>query len=388
VVGVNGAESAIGRHSRPDTAPSVSDRVLREALDQALAVARVLMHAAGIALWLAPQKEHPARVLQTGVDEEVVEQLLTLPGRQIPGAVAAPVLIHGRRAAHLYVLGVERSDALRLRGTTMPLLESLISAALAEQHASRTRERRLAWTLAAARLGDEIAVGGRPGPVDRVLQQAIRQATADQGVVVEVGPHGAVVTASSGAQDVSLRGARVPLAGTAVERVATSGWPVLLDGDGHAPEVMAPLTGACSAVFVPLQRSQHAVRSVLAVCRPANSPSYTQDDVTLLQDFGSQAGGLLEALAHAQDRADPAAHERVAGQLNSTVIRSLFSVGLELAAVVRMTSVPEAHRRLEESIRVIDTTVDDVRACIVELQRGSPSTLEAQRQGQGGGHAL
>lgn len=385
---MNGAEPALGRRSRSDTAPPASDRLLRETLDRVLAVARVLMQADGIALWLAAQKEHPARVLQTGVDEEVVEQLLTLPGRQIPGAVATPVLIHGRRAAHLYVLGVDASDAVRERRTAMPLLESLISAALAEQHTSRIRERRLAWALAAARLGDEIAVGGRPGSVDRVLQQAVRQARADQGVVVDVAPHGAVVTASSGAQDVSPRGARVPLAGTAVERVATSGWPVLLDGDGHEPEVMAPLTGACSAVFVPLQRSQRAVRSVLAVSRSANSPSYTQDDVTLLQDFGSQAGGLLEALGHAQGRADQAAHERVAGQLNSTVIRSLFSVGLELAAVVRMTSVPEAHRRLEESIRVIDTTVDDVRACIVELQRGRPGTLEGKRQGQGGGHAL
>jgi hypothetical protein len=388
VLDVNGAESALGRRWRSETASSAADGAVLEALDLALAIARVYMHADGIALWLAPQAERPARVLPTGVDAEVVEQLLALPGRQIEGAVARPVLMHGRRAAHLYVLGVEPSDALQERGTAMPLLVSLISAALADQHAARAQERHLDWALAAARLGGEIASGGWPSPVDRVLQQAVGQARADQGVVVEVAPHGAVVIAASGPQDPSLRGARVALAGTAVDRVATSGWPVLLDGDGHGPDVMAPLTGAGSAVFVPLQRSRCAVASVLAVCRPASSPSYTQHDVSLLQDFGAQAGGLLEALADAGDQAErPVLQELVAGQLNGAVIRSLFSVGLELAAVVRMTSVPEARRRLEESIRAIDSTVDDVRACIVELQRGRAGALEPQRRGDGGGHA-
>jgi hypothetical protein len=386
---VNRADSAVGRRSRPETALSTTDGAVREALDRALAIARVLMEADGIALWLAPQAGRPARVLQTGVDAEVVEQLLALPGRQIEGAVARPVLMHGRRAAHLYVFRVDPSDTLQEHGTAMPLLASLITAALADQYAARARERHLDWALAAACLGGEIASGGWPRPVDRVLQQAVRQARADQGVVVEVAPHGAAVTAASGPQDLPRRGARVALAGTAVERVATSGWPVLLDGDGHGPDVMTPLTGACSAVFVPLQRSRGAVTSVLAVCRPASSPSYTQDDVSLLQDFGAQAGGLLEALADAGDQAErPVLQELVAGQLNGAVIRSLFSVALELAAVVRMTSVPEARRRLEESIQAIDTTVDDVRACIVELQRGRRGAREAQRQGQGGGHAL
>ncbi|MGH3505652.1 MAG: hypothetical protein ACRDO2_00440 [Nocardioidaceae bacterium] len=380
---MNGSGDLLWGHARPADPGTAADRTVREALERALALAKVLMDADGAILWLASDDELPARVIETGESEDVVEQVLALPGRQLPGAVGAPILVRGRRAGHVYLLGVDPYHALRERGTAMPLIASMVSGAIEDAHSARAAQRRLDWATAAANLGSELQADGVGRASDGILHRALALAAAKVAAIVDVSPHLGVVTAAAGPGSKALRGTRFPVADTAVQRVIARGWPVLLDGGGHGHDVMAPLTGVDSAVFVPFNGSAYAVTSVLAVGRRHEAPSYTQDDVSLLQGFGAQAGGLVGALSRPVTGPGAAGEcARVAASLSDEVIRSLFSVGLELAAVVRMMPAPEARRRLEHSLGRIDATVDDVRACIVDLQRRNkaPQYLESNSQ--------
>jgi signal transduction histidine kinase len=190
----------------------------------------------------------------------------------------------------------------------------------------------------------------------------------------------------------SLVGSTIDVATTASGLVYTSGEPLLMDsyGDraakwqfahhGSAPSVLDELG---SAAIVPLAAGDQ-ILGVLLLIKMRGEPPFGEPDLELLQNFAAHAA---LALQYAKARADQRRlavfedRDRIAGDMQSLVIRRLFNIGLGLESLSRLVQ-PDLRRRVAGLVEDLDATIRDLRHSIFSLQehlnaeRESPGSLD------------
>jgi len=190
----------------------------------------------------------------------------------------------------------------------------------------------------------------------------------------------------------SLVGSTIDIATTASGLVYTSGEALLMDsyGDraakwqfahhGSAPPILDELG---SAAIVPLAAGEQILGVLLLIKMRGETP-FGEPDLELLQNFAAHAA---LALQYAKARADQRRlavfedRDRIAGDMQSLVIRRLFNIGLGLESLSRLVQ-PDLRRRVAGMVEDLDATIRDLRHSIFSLQehlnaeRESPGSLD------------
>jgi signal transduction histidine kinase len=149
---------------------------------------------------------------------------------------------------------------------------------------------------------------------------------------------------------------------------------------GSAPSVLDELG---SAAIVPLAAGDQ-ILGVLLLIKMRGEPPFGEPDLVLLQNFAAHAA---LALQYAKARADQRRlavfedRDRIAGDMQSLVIRRLFNIGLGLESLSRLVQ-PDLRRRVAGLVEDLDATIRDLRHSIFSLQehlnaeRESPGSLD------------
>jgi PAS domain S-box-containing protein len=205
------------------------------------------------------------------------------------------------------------------------------------------------------------------------------------GVTVPAGEPGRLrVRAVDGAHAGLLRDAELPVKGSVAGEVFSAGRPVVLPDASADPRKSQPVVRSGlfgPAMFVPLF-ARDGVFGTLMVARLSGGRPFETDELELVQTFADQASIAyeyaraqrnLQRLAVFEDR------ERIGGELHDAVIQSLFAIGLHLQATASMTADAGIADRIEESVRDLDDTMENLRRRIFELRLGVSADRRLER---------
>jgi len=222
---------------------------------------------------------------------------------------------------------------------------------------------------------------------------------ADLATVAVIDPETGVmvIRAASGPQSVANEGRVLPIDGTLMATLMTSGKPLLLTAATDAPVEAQPglmAEGVGSLLLVRLSTGDHALGMVSASNEPGGR-QFTRADLELVELFAAQAAVAIDylrvrdelrRLAVLEDR------ERIGRDLHDGAIQALFAVGMGLQGMAMMTSDVGLRGRLEGAVTEIDQVIRDLRNYIFGLRPGAGAdrqvaetlrTLAAQLEMQG-----
>jgi signal transduction histidine kinase len=183
-----------------------------------------------------------------------------------------------------------------------------------------------------------------------------------------------------------LRGIRVPVAGSLLGRVFSTGRPLRVAHVGDEAEhaaLAATQLDVGPVLVVPLLGST-GPRGVLAVVRERGRLGFTDTDLDMASSFANHAAiavELAEARAEQQRAAMLDERDRIAADLHDQVIQRLFAAGLSLQSVATSLGPGRAADRVLATVADLDTTISQIRTTIFELHdRGSavPGGLRAR----------
>ncbi|MBW3547715.1 MAG: GAF domain-containing sensor histidine kinase [Actinobacteria bacterium] len=156
--------------------------------------------------------------------------------------------------------------------------------------------------------------------------------------------------------------------------VLRRGRPLPIDdisADHRENQPLVRLGGMGPGLLVPLVAGGQTF-GTLSVANRVGAPSFTDDDLLVLETFATEAA---MALHHGELRADLERlalleeRERIAMELHDGAVQALFSVGLGLhAAQLTLDDRPQLEARLNEAISSIDRTIRELREYIFELK--------------------
>jgi signal transduction histidine kinase len=183
-----------------------------------------------------------------------------------------------------------------------------------------------------------------------------------------------------------LRGACVPVEGSLLGRVSTTGEPVRLAQVEDQAE-WESLTGGeldvGPVIVVPLLGSRGS-RGVLSAVRRRGRTGFTETDLDMAGSFASHAAlatELADARAEQQRAAMLDERDRIAADLHDQVIQRLFAAGLSLQSVAMSLGKGRATDRILTTVADLDDTIRQLRTTIFELHdlpRANPGGLRAQ----------
>jgi two-component system, NarL family, sensor histidine kinase DevS len=119
-----------------------------------------------------------------------------------------------------------------------------------------------------------------------------------------------------------------------------------------------------------------AVIGVLSLCRRAGRPSFDQTELDMIATFAAQGALVLELAQSRQERERVRLLEdrqRIASDLQRTVIRDLFSLGLSLQSIAGRLTNQDHRRQINNQIDDLDRIIRDVRSAVFAL---SPAAEE------------
>jgi len=123
-------------------------------------------------------------------------------------------------------------------------------------------------------------------------------------------------------------------------------------------------------------------RGALLMSRRAGAGSFDPADLDMISAFASQAAFALDLADTRRDNERIRLLEdrqRVAVDLQYTVIRRLFALGLSLEGLASRTARPAVRQALSAKVDELDTIIADVRAAVFALDRPGQSTEGASR---------
>ncbi|GAA1839257.1 GAF domain-containing sensor histidine kinase [Microlunatus capsulatus] len=240
-------------------------------------------------------------------------------------------------------------------------------------------QRRQDWLRASAEVSHRLLASVDEGPVLAEVATSVRRLTGADAVAILLpaadDPDQLVmeVVDGGGAEGLDrLRGLRVPVRGSQVQRVMQEERSRVLEGFEERVAAIGEL-GAFPAirhvVALPLQGTGRPRGAIVAV-RMVDEP-FSPDDLELADGFVSQAGLALELadartdhhkLAMLEDRA------RIARDLHDHVVQKLFAAGLTLQGTATMVGDADLRRRLAGAVDNLDDTIRTIRTSIFELQ--------------------
>jgi signal transduction histidine kinase len=224
-------------------------------------------------------------------------------------------------------------------------------------------------------------------PLQLIAQRCLDVADADLVTVALPGEDGELrieEVADSGEQ--RLRGVRVPVAGSLLGRVYTTGRPLRMPHVGDEAEQAALSTTQLDVgpvLMVPLLGSS-GPHGVLAAVRECGRLGFTDTDLDMAGSFANHAAiaiELAEARAEQQRAAMLDERDRIAADLHDQVIQRLFAAGLSLQSVAMGLGPGRVADRILATVAELDTTISQIRTTIFELhdqRSAAPGGLRAR----------
>jgi signal transduction histidine kinase len=299
--------------------------------------------------------------------------------------LGVPVLIRGEPWGNLYLTDKadgpfdERDEAATVILADWAAL-AVDNARLHEDAARRRGEaeravRRLEATSAIAR-----AVGSETD-LDRVLELIVKRGRAllDARAVVLLLAEGDQLQLAAGAGQISSTaiGGRFPLAGSAAGEVLFSGRPARLD---DVPSQQLGLTGATTALLVPLVYRNTPLGLLAAFDRFAGDPAFDDEEERLFLAFAASAAtAVATARSVAEDRlrhsiaAGEQERRRWARELHDETLQGLGGLQVLLSSALRRGDPEGLEQSVSEAIDYIGTEIDGLRTLITELR---PAALD------------
>jgi two-component system, NarL family, sensor histidine kinase DevS len=284
--------------------------------------------------------------------------------------LGVPVRVRDEVFGNLYM--TEKKGAAEFTPDDEVVLAALAAAAgvaienarLFEQ--SRMRER---WLEAIAEINSELLGGASADDaLQLIARRTMELSAASCSLIVLVQDAELRLAAGSGARVAEFVGRELAAVGSFVEKVLTSGAPMLIDDlAGHLGETP---TEFGPGVVVPL-RAGSAVTGVLLAARDKGTAQFGPDQVPLLASFADQAAVALEFAERQQAKRLVDVLEdrdRIARNLHDHVIQRLFATGMSLQGALPWISHPQARGRVKKSVGELDQTVLEIRTSIFDLQ--------------------
>jgi signal transduction histidine kinase len=301
--------------------------------------------------------------------------------------LGVPVLIRGEPWGNLYL--TEKADGPFDEcdeAATVILADwaalAVDNARLHEDAARRRAEaeravRRLEATSAIAR-----AVGSETD-LDRVLELIVKRGRAllDARAVVLLLAEGEQLQLAAAAGQIASTaiGGRFPLAGSAAGEVLFSGRPARLD---DVPSQLGQLgiTGATTALLVPLVYRNMPLGLLAAFDRFAGDPEFDAEEERLFQAFAASAAtAVATARSVAEDRlrhsiaAGEQERRRWARELHDETLQGLGGLQVLLSTALRRGDPEALELSVREAVDYIGTEIDGLRTLITELR---PAALD------------
>ncbi|GAA0919084.1 GAF domain-containing protein [Pseudonocardia zijingensis] len=210
-------------------------------------------------------------------------------------------------------------------------------------------------------------------PLQLIAERCLEVAGADLVAVALPGEPGELriqEVADSGEE--RLRGVRVPVAGSLLGRVFTTGRPLRVPQVGDEAEraaLSAVKVDVGPVLVVPLLGSG-GPRGVLAAVRERARTGFTDTDLDMAGSFANQAAiaiELAEARAEQQRAAMLDERDRIAADLHDQVIQRLFAAGLSLQSVAMGLGPGRPAERILATVADLDATISQIRTTIFEL---------------------
>jgi signal transduction histidine kinase len=290
-----------------------------------------------------------------------------------------PINVRGKVLGNLY-LGDDRPDRVFSDADEIAARALASAAAVAIDNARLfERQRRSAkWMRASREITAELLeVGPATRPLQLIVDRALELTDAEQAILlVPTEPDllideidSLVVAATAGRYTSQVIGQRIPVEGSTIGGVVSSGEPLITDSFRYPIEGFTDV-GKRSAIVMPL-RADGTVVGAIAVARSEQQPPFGDDYLALVSDFAQHAAialALATGREHARERAVLADRERIAHDLHDHVIQKLFAAGLDLQSTMARARSPEIADRLANTLDDLQSTIDDIRATIFKLQ--------------------
>ena len=400
-------------------------------LDHLLETARDLTGAHYAALGiLDPSRTHLENFLFRGMDEHARRDIGDLPrGRGVLGVLieepqplrladvgehpksygfppghppmttflGTPILIRGEAWGNLYLTdkdGGRRFDEADER--TAVTLASWAAIAIENARLYEGAERRRAELERAVRGLEAMtaiarAVGGETR-LERVLELIVKRGRAlidARGVLIALqeprsggsldlssegpGDH-LVVAASAGDIPAEVRGARIPIAGSAMGRCVTE-----CRSTREIP-LRLQIPDVRGALIVPLAFRGRAVGCLVALDRLGDDPEFAADDEALLQSFAASAATAVstaqsverDRLRHAMEASEEE-RKRWARELHDETLQGLGGLRVGLSAALREEDPEVLRRHVGSAVEQIAGEIQNLRSIITDLR---PAALD------------
>ena len=191
------------------------------------------------------------------------------------------------------------------------------------------------------------------------------------------------VVASDGDAAPEIRGATIPIVGTAAGDAFATGEAQRVTEPESDPRVRIDALGGSTLgelVYVPLT-GQDACLGVLRVGREKDRAAFLDRQIPVIETFARQAALAVE-LARSRDNRDQVSRledrERIARNLHDTVIQRLFAVGMMLQAITPSAAKDADKARLVQAVDEIDETIGEIRTSIFALEAHQHRGLRAE----------
>ncbi|GAA1837096.1 GAF domain-containing protein [Microlunatus capsulatus] len=305
--------------------------------------------------------------------------------RRLPRSPVLEVPLQTRFGLYgtLYVFG--SSGAEPFTADDRELLDHLVeTTALGVDNASHLEEarQRQHWLMASAEVSRLLLGGdGDERAVWREIAANVKYLAGARTVTIsrpsEDDPDELEVQVASGVGAEALEGRRYARAGSLADLAISTGEVQLVtvgDRRGVHSDV-EPSIGVGPLLALPL-KGRGEVHGAVVVSRPLGEPAFAAADVSMAEDFATQAALALELAETRSARQlleDRDEHDRIPDTLQDQVIQRLFSIGLSLQSTAGEVLGAAARPRLFRAITDIDDTIQQVRASVDPRRRGERS---------------
>jgi GAF domain-containing protein len=295
-----------------------------------------------------------------------------------------PIRVRGEVIGTLHL---QDSDHGGFTADDRELAQALASTAgMAVQNARlcESARRRGEWLQASAAITRELLseAEGDVRPLDLIARSIRDVAHADVVAVLRPDrePPGTTQLCAEvvvGPEGIAETGGAVPLEGSVFGQVFTEGRSICLT-PGDIGEWVAALPWAgldTGAVLVAPLAGSGTARGVLCAARLRDRPGFSATDQEMAGGFANQAAvaiELVDARAEQQRAVVFDERERIAADLQDTVVQRLFAVGLALQGVLADLGQSRAADRIRATVDEVDRTINQIRSALFPLQAPGP----------------
>ena len=380
---------------------------LEAVLQHIIAAAKELVDARYAALGVI-RDGRVVRFMHEGMDPELVRQIGDLPqGKGVLGALVdephpvrladiadhpasvgfpanhpamhtflgVPIKVGERVFGNLYL--TEKWDGREFSRDDQDLVTALAgTAAVAIENATLFAEarRRRDWQAAMIEVATTLFRGAdRDQAIEHLVRRALQAsgaggaaftaATERAGELRVVAAHGMLA---------NWQGRNMGDAGSLAALVLAEGQVVAVTdptADERTKLIAEQVTGLGAIVAAPVA-GEHEIHGVLSLAYE-NGSSFNAADLDMIGGFTAQAAAMIDMadLRRDNDRMRLLEdRQRIAQDLQQTVIRDLFSFGLDLQGIAARSSSPEIADLLTREVERLDRVIRDVRAAVFALE--------------------